>query len=102
LAAFQVTLIGRIWVITEDPGYGENQAYIQQALFGDTTFFDAPGSITTCNPAALFARTDWCKISAVAFVSYCNNELHCRELWKNPEASVAIPDAVHTAIRNLV
>lgn len=82
--------------------FGESQRYIQQALFGETTFFDVPGSVTISDRAALFARTDWRKVSAVAFVSYCNNALHCQELWQNPQASVAIPDTIHPTIRNFL
>jgi hypothetical protein len=83
------------------PSLGESQGYIQQALFGHTTFFDPPGSATISDPAALFARKDWSKISGVALVNYCNNALHCRELWQNPKASVAITDPVHKTVRNL-
>jgi hypothetical protein len=83
------------------PGYGENRAYIQQALFGDRAFFGNSAS-ATIGGDALFAEKAWGKVSAVAYVAIdSTGVLHCHELWQNPRASVQLPDAVRAVIRNL-
>jgi len=82
------------------PGYGENQRYIQQALFGDASFLDDPRAIAIGRDG-LFAEEGWSKVSAVAYVVDCAGVLHCQELWRNPKASVALPAAVQSVIQGL-
>jgi hypothetical protein len=82
------------------PGYGENQKYIQQALFGEDAFFDDPDTVAL-GDQSLFAEDAWRKVSAVAYVRVADGVLHCHELWPNPRASVVLPDNVQVAIRNL-
>lgn len=82
-------------------GYGENQAYIQQTLFGDKSFFDASAAVTM-GDNALFAKKAWTNVSAVAYVSInSTGVLRCHELWQNPNASVALPHDVQALIRNV-
>jgi len=82
-------------------GYGQNQAYIQQALFGDEAFFGDSAS-ATIGGNALFAEEAWRKVSTVAYVEIDpTGALRCHELWQNPKACVQLPSAVHAVIRNL-
>ncbi len=82
---------------------GESQQYIQQALFGDDTFGADPGSVTVSGGDALFARATWEKVSAVAYVQIgpTGCAFRCLELWRNPEASVPLPEAVEHELRRL-
>jgi hypothetical protein len=81
-------------------GYGENHKYIQQSLFGDGAFFGDPHSVRI-GDGALFAEIAWSKISAVAYVGDCAGALHCYELWRNPRASMALPDVLKGTISDL-
>lgn len=88
-------------VFVHHRSFGESQEYIQQALFGDMAFGADPGSATiTCN-GALFARATWRKVSAVAYVRIDPTDcaFRCLELWRNPEASVPLPDTVEQEFR---
>lgn len=82
--------------------YASSQHYIQQALFGDEEFFSDPACATVSRNDALFAREDWKKVSAVAYVTVTpGGQLQCKELWRNPSPAVTLPDALEQAIRGL-
>jgi hypothetical protein len=74
--------------------YGQSRQYLQQALFGNDTFFSEPQSIGP-REDGLFAGDDWKPISAVYLAGLKQDgSIRFYGSWKNPNALVPLPDAV--------
>ncbi|MEE8449491.1 MAG: hypothetical protein V3S39_07650 [Thermodesulfobacteriota bacterium] len=82
---------------------GEDQRYLQQALFGESTFFDKPDDVTL-KEDGLFATKEWRAISACCLSKVlADGTLVCRVVWGNPHprALVPVPKAVRAALDRL-
>ena len=82
---------------------GEDQRYLQQALFGESTFFDKPDDVTL-KEDGLFATKEWRAISACCLSKVlADGTLVCRVVWENPHprALVPVPKAVRAALDRL-
>jgi hypothetical protein len=80
------------------PSVWNSPVYIRQALFGDASGFDKSSELALQDDG-LFALHEWRTISACAH-SRVNTDgtLSIVQLWKNPKASVALPENVRESI----
>ncbi|MGH8646851.1 MAG: hypothetical protein ACREX4_21295 [Gammaproteobacteria bacterium] len=77
------------------PSVAESVKYVQQALFGESTFFVEPAEVRV-QVDGLFAADAWRTVSACYLVrSQLNTDLVWSARWQNPQALVPIPDSAH-------
>jgi hypothetical protein len=74
--------------------FGNERIYMQQALFGDSNFFNDEDQCEL-EPAGLFSLKEWQNISTV-FIARHDEEARIilPSYWKNPNAVCEIPDVV--------
>lgn len=80
---------------------GDSHRYLQQVLFGESTFFDTPNKVTL-DTDGLFATGEWRLISGCCLSTILpDGALLCLVTWENPQALVPIPRLVHAALNRL-
>ncbi len=83
------------------PSLAESKSYIQQALFGEETFF-TPKNGLSLSDTGLFATEEWRVISGCCFSRIePEGNLVCPVVWENPRAFVPIPMPVRMALDRL-
>jgi hypothetical protein len=76
------------------PSTWNTLVYIRQALFGDASRLDDQGK-TLVYDDGLYALAEWQEVAACALSRVnCDGTLSIGKLWRNPEAKIALPDAV--------
>ncbi len=89
-----------LFIFHQSPG-GKSPNYIQQALFGDSTFFVEPDEVTL-RPDGLFTTEEWKAVSGCSLTQVSTHgALLLPATWGNPNADVPIPEAVHFALGRL-
>ena len=83
------------------PSLAKSKSYIQQALFGEGTFFIPPNGLSSSGNG-LFATKEWQVVSGCCFSRIePEGNLVCPVVWENPRAFVPIPVPVRTALDGL-
>jgi hypothetical protein len=83
------------------PSLAGSKRYIQQALFGEGTFFMPPKDLCLSEDG-LFATEDWRAVSGCCFSRIePEGNLVCPVVWENPRAFVPIPVPVRMALDRL-
>lgn len=81
--------------------HGEPRIYIQQALFGDSTFSMKPEEVGL-KPDGLFAVEDWRAVSGCSLTRVSSQgSLLLLNTWDNPNADVPMPASVRSALGRL-
>jgi hypothetical protein len=80
---------------------GESPEYIQQALFGEHTFFLKSDQVAL-EDDGLFASEEWRAVSGCCLSRILpDGEVICPFMWENPRALVPIPTSVRAALDQL-
>ena len=79
----------------------ESAKYIQQSLFGESTFFMDPAEVYP-QEDGLFTTEAWRTVSA-CYLSQVQSDGHlvCSTVWQNPRAFVSLPAPVHELLDRL-
>ncbi len=83
--------------------FGQEATYLQQALYGDNNFFNNIEDARLYNDG-LFSRNEWQTISGVCFVQIDilnGGRVVLPSVWKNPRATLSIPDIVHNVLNQM-